>query len=305
MAGMSKTFDLDVIVVSDYESDAEKTWADERRILGALANQDIGIPFRVILVENETARNCVPPDLTTIFPNITFVFCKEERSIKLKNTGVRHTQSEYVAVVESDCLPNKEWLRSLYEALRSHKEYSIASGRTTYGLDTSYSRCLSVLDRSFDDLGDCGPTPHASNNGAMYKRSVLERFPFPEAVSSFQAGRLRLKKMREAGIKFYFEPRAVMRHALGGYNFIRDFRRNTGHADMIEHNPKSISEIPRLLVRRARFEWADCRRMGPKYLKVYDWPLLVALFPVTSLLHVPGMMDAIKERKAIPNSAFR
>ena len=195
MSGTNQTFDLDVMVVSDYESGAQKTWADERRILAALAAQDIGIPFRVILVENESARNCVPPDLTQIFPHITFVFCKEERSIKLKNTGVQYSQSEYVAVVEADCTPNKEWMRSLYEALRSNKEYSIASGRTTYGLQTPYSRCLSVLDRCFDDLGDCGPTPHASNNGAMYVRTVLERYPFPDTVSSFQACRLRIKKL--------------------------------------------------------------------------------------------------------------
>jgi hypothetical protein len=42
---------VSVVVVSDYEEAAEKTWHEERRILRGLADQDFCEPFTVILVE--------------------------------------------------------------------------------------------------------------------------------------------------------------------------------------------------------------------------------------------------------------
>jgi hypothetical protein len=43
----SPSFAISVVVVSDYEG-GEKTWDDERRILEALAMQDIQEPFEVV-----------------------------------------------------------------------------------------------------------------------------------------------------------------------------------------------------------------------------------------------------------------
>ena len=298
-------FLINVVVVSDYEASEEKSWKDERKILQALADQDIDKPFQVILVENNSARNSVPNELTQIYPHVAIVFADSGQSAKLKDEGIKHAQTEYVAVLEADCLPNREWLRALYEALCQHNDFSIASGRTTYGDETMYKRCLSVLDRSFDNLGRPGETTNVSNNGALYRLPVLKKFPYPEAVTPFQSARMRINIMHENGIKFYFEPKAVMRHAIGGFNFIRDFRRNTGYADMMEHPRKTIAEIPKLLFKRLKSECADCLRLGPICLKWYDWPLLMLILLVVPFLQIPGMIDAVKQRKAIPHSSYR
>ena len=296
---------LSVVVVSDYEASEEKTWKDERHILYALAAQDIGKPFPVILVENTSVQDSVPPELYKIVPQLKIIFADESQSARLKNEGVKHAHTAYVAVLEADCLPNQEWLRVLEEALLTHPDFSIAGGRTMYGDETMYKRCLTVLDRSFDNLGRAGQTPHVSNNGALYKSSVLKEFPYPQAATPFLSSRLRIKTMENHGHKFYFEPRAVMRHAIGGWDFIRDFRRNTGYADMMEHTRRESSQILKLLGRRFKREYADCFRLGPKYLRWYDWPLLILLLGVVSFLEIPGMLDALRGGKSIPQSAYR
>lgn len=52
--------DLTVIVVSDYEA-GEKTWTDEISMLRALAAQDLGRPFRVIVAEDSALLGKTPP----------------------------------------------------------------------------------------------------------------------------------------------------------------------------------------------------------------------------------------------------
>jgi hypothetical protein len=298
-------YPISIVVVSDYEAESEKTWKDEVRILRFLADQKIEDAFEVILVENTAAGNSVPEELYQIYPHLKIVFSNESQSAKLKDDGIKHSNADFIAVLEADCLPNAEWLNSLYSTLQRNEAFAIASGRTTYGDETMYHRCLSLLDRSFDNLGYSGETDHISNNGALYRRSILEKFPYPEAVSPFQSSRMRIRNFRQDGHKFYFEPKAVMRHAIGGIHFIKDFRRNTGYADMMEHSPRKVSEIPKLLWKRFKMEYSDCLRLGPQYLKWYDWPLLILLSVFVPFLGIPGMLDAVNERKNIPHSSYR
>jgi hypothetical protein len=296
---------ISVVVVSDYEAESIKTWKDEIRILRFLAEQDLEEEFEVILVENHTACKSVPDELYQIFSRLRIVFSNESQSAKLKDDGVNHAKTDFIAVLEADCLPNSQWLSSLYSALKNNKDFAVASGRTSYGDATMYQRCLGLLDRSFDNPGRPGETIHISNNGALYRRAILEKFPYPDAISPFQSSRMRIKNLRDAGHKFYFEPKAVMQHAIGGIHFIRDFRRNTGYADMMGHSVKKFSGIPELVWRRFKDECSDSLRLGPQYLKWYDWPLLIFFSVIVPFLGIPGMRDAIKERENIPHSSYR
>ena len=296
---------VSVVVVSDYEGHDNKTWKDEHLILAALAEQDIDEPFEVFLIQNNEFRETFPDFLFEIVPDLKVVFSDECQSAKLKDYGVQKTTTEYVAVVEADCVPCREWLRVLVSVLRSKKDISVVSGRTTYGQDTMFKRSLSLSDRGFDDLGESGLTVHVSNNGALYRRSVLEQFPYPDAITPFLSARSRTQLMREAGHQFYFERGAVMVHAIGGWDFIRDFRRNTGYAALMSHEKIKYSTIPILLYKRFLNETSSCRRLGVQYLHWYDWPLTVFLLLFSRFLEVPGMFDAINKRNRIKSSSYR
>jgi hypothetical protein len=296
--------EITVVVVSDFEAYEVKTWQDERRVLKALAQQDIKEPFEALLVENISAQSYVPPDLMDICQNTKIVFCETDKSDQMKDYGVRHSSSDYITVMEADCLPNQCWLRVLIAQLREKPEYSVVSGRTTYGDDTIWKRICSVLDRTFDDLGEDGETIHVSNNGALYRSNIIKKYLYPNVASPFASARLRIRKMKIDGIRFYFEPKALMQHQIGGIGFIKDFRRHTGYSDMVDHGQANLKSIPKLLFRRSRQELADCCRLGSKYLKWYDWPFLACLFLVVPFLQVPGMLDFIRGR-GVANSLYR
>lgn len=292
-----------VVVVSDCEKHVQRSWHAERSVLQALARQDFREPFEVVLVENERYRNEIPPDLPHICPRFRLVFSPERQSAKLKNVGASRVHAELVAVLDADCVPNEAWLRVLVTVLRERPHVSAVSGRTHYGQETSHRRALSLVDRSFDDLGRSGFTPRVSTNAALYRCGLLARFPYPENPTPFGSAMLRMQAMARAGdVRFFFEPGAVVRHAIGGWDSIRDFRRHIGYIDMMA-DPR-LRSVPRLLWRRLAFHGRDCLRLGPSYLRWYDWPLAAAFLAATPFLQLPGMLDAWRRRDAIPRTSF-
>jgi hypothetical protein len=295
---------VSVVIVSDVEDDARRLWRTERSLLEALARQDFREPFEVILVESERYRDEAPWDLAKMCPRLRIVYSAETQSAKLKDFGVSWAKSELVAVLDADCLPNQSWLRVLVDVLRQRPEVSVVSGRTNYGDETMYRRALSLVDRSFVDPGWPGVTHSVSNNAALCRRSLLVRFPYPAAVSPFHSSRLREQAMRRAGHVFFFEPAAVVRHAIGGWDSIRDFRRHIGYSDMICHPTRKLRSVPVLLWRRRCREGRDCLRLGSGYLRWHDWPLTAALLAAAPFLELPGIRDALRERDAIPKTSF-
>jgi hypothetical protein len=114
---------------------------------------------------------------------------------------------------------------------------------------------------------------------------------------------LRMHAMARAGdVRFFFEPAAVVQHALGGWGSIRDFRRHIGYIDMMG-DPR-LRSIPSLLWQRLSLHGRDCLRLGPTYLRWYDWPLAAAFLAATPVLQVPGMLDAWRGRADIPRTSF-
>ncbi|MEM7348010.1 MAG: glycosyltransferase family A protein [Chloroflexota bacterium] len=299
-------FKVSVVIVSDYEASAVKSWKVEERMLKAFAAQTFDEPFEVLLIDNEQYQENVPTHLYDIIPNLKIVFSNETQSAHLKDYGVKLSSGALVAVLEADAPPCEKWLQTLVEALRLNPNVAVTTGRTSYGNENTYKRVLNLLDRSFDDLGKPGITPYISNNGAVYRREILEQFPYPDAATPFLSSRLRNWVIREAGHKFYFHPDAVTFHEIGGWGFIVDVRRNMGYSDMNTFaNEISYSAIPGLMKRRIKKELSYCKRLGKQYLRQWDWPLFIILAPIIPFLEVPGMLDAIHKKKEIPNTAYR
>lgn len=298
--------EVSVVVVSDYNGEPghQKSWTDERSILTSLANQDFQEPFEVVLVENDALRGSLPPDLDTMVPNLRVVFSPETRSAELKDHGVSVTSSPLVAIIEADCRLNAEWLRVLVDVLRAHPEVSAVSSKTTYGASSLWRRCFTLLDRAYMDLGHTGPTQGLSNNGALYRRKLLERYPYPEANSPFISAALRVNQINRDGHVLFFEPRAVSTHAFG-WKMERDLRRNRGFQHTTLAASKRMSTILGIHLRKMAIEARHCVRIGRKYLRWFDWPAVTLLLLIVRFLEIPGILDALRHEDDVRGTAYR
>ena len=207
---MNKKCRLSVVSVSDFEPNQSKLWKDERALIKALANQDIQESFEVILVESkQNLDQIVPTDFYHFIPDLKVHYYDSIKSAALKDYGVILSSGEYVAVLESDCVPSRNWLRLLLEAVVNN-EWVIASGRTFYGDETTYRRIMNLLHRNWYDHGKSCETNYISNNGAVYSREILEKFPYPDSVTPFLSAQIRNKQIQREGYRFYFERSVTM-----------------------------------------------------------------------------------------------
>ncbi len=300
----ARAWPLNVVVVSEYEASDVKTWRDELRVLNALAKQDIDVPFNIVMVESEANRETPPPELFALFPDLQLAYCPSDQSAAMKNFGVTMCDAPWIALIEADVVPDSGWLRRLYARAQAMPDYSIFTARTDYGLDTSWNRVCSLLDRSFDDYGESQESRHISGNAALYRASVLKEFPYPEG-SPFVSARQRDIAIKKAGHRFFFEHESVSRHDLGGLDFAMDFRRNGGHSSMMMNADRSWKYIPKKLFNVMRSDVGSLLRVGPRYLRWYDLPLYAAMFAWIRIPETIGMIDALKGVEQVPDSAHR
>lgn len=297
---------VSVLIVSDYDNDhgSQKTWAQERQLLAALANQDYQEPFEVILMENEAFRNNIPSDLKSLLPHLNVHFSSATQSAELKDEGVDLTSGNYVAVFEADCVPNNEWLRVMIDVFRTHSQVSAVSGRTIYGTRTMWQRCLSLLDRGYMDLGHAGRIHQISNNSALFRRELLEKFPYPKSGSPFISAFLRLQAINHSDQVLFFEPRAVVFHAFS-LSLENDLRKNRGFMQMTLAPTQQVSTILKIAIKNFWSEVGTCKRLGRTYLRLFDWPITFLLLLGLRFLEIPGMIDALRKKQVVTGTAYR
>ena len=113
----------DIIVVDDYSTDGE------RDLLKKIKNPRL----KTILLERWTGR------------------------IKATNMGIRSSKSEFIALMNADCVPEREWLSKLMKGFDSDDVAMVSSFSETGGTSTVYRKAvfdkIGYFDEDFNELG--------------------------------------------------------------------------------------------------------------------------------------------------------
>jgi len=291
-----------VVVVSDYVEAGQKSWTDERAVLRALGEQDLGEPFEVILMENASLRGSTPADLVSRCPGSRIEFSDATTSAELKDAGVKRATGDLIAILEADCIPAPDWLRHLVSSLRERPQYAAASGKTLYPGRSMFIRSLTLLDRGVYP-GGSGPTASISNNNSIVRREVLDRYPYPPSPSPFLSAALRWRAMQREGLRFFFESHAIVYHALPSWSFIKDMRRHVGYSFGAQ-TESSIRAILRGLTRALYYDIMRCCRLRRHYaVAAHELPLAYALAVVVKVYEFNGARYA--QRRRVSRTAYR
>jgi hypothetical protein len=305
---------LSVIVVSDYAAD-DGARPDEFRMMAALAAQDIAEPFEIVLAENEARKISFPETLLEIAPNTRVAFFPEANSSKLKDAALHATAGDLVAVFEADAPPQPAWLRLAVETLDRDPAAAAVSGHTIYGEDSALKRVAGLIDRGYLVTDGVAPTPFVCNNGALYRRELLQAYPYSDEPNPFVAGRLRSEAMREAGAKLLFHPGMISVHEFGGLKFLREVRRNQGFSDgRVAYLARGNGALSRrdklsllfaLAFERLHWEQHICRRAAHRYIRWYDWPVVILLLLAYRLMEWPSAALALTGRRNLSTTPYR
>ncbi|WP_245467875.1 MULTISPECIES: glycosyltransferase [unclassified Mesorhizobium] len=307
----SPVLPVSLIIVSDYltaDGDAEL-----RRSLRAYAQDTHGVPAEIVIMlpsgpaseSGPTSKNehasAIEAELAGkayLCPSVIVATHDSDESSQLKDAALSYCRHDLVAVVEADCLPGPGWLAALNETVEKNPKLDAVSGRTSYGEESMMKRVMSLLDRGFIERRNrLGQIIHASNNGALYRRSVLEQYRFEADHGPFISSHLRQHAMLRDGVAMELAAQAVSIHAYEGLGFIWDVRRNKGYqfARMLLRRKRRFSRLG-LAVRAVATSFKENRQtaqaVGNEFCRWTDWPLFWAMMLLVRIPEFAGALAA-------------
>jgi hypothetical protein len=303
-----------VIVVSDHVTGGHQSWKDLRRALLSLGEQQVDAPFNILLCESEQFRHDLPADFTGLHARLKIAFFPDFASYAVKNAGVASVDTEFVAIMDADCVPKSDWLQRMLDAVRADPKIGAVSGRTIYPGKSFTVRACTLLGRSYADPGKRGPTRFIAINNAIFRRSAYLDSPLPVGIGTFSS-HIQCGALERKGWSLFFDPEIEVGHDFDGWSMEADFRRNCGYGTIrtrLEDSSLPYAKlvrwgrfsIPLILAGKLIDSWRDCFRCGPQY-GVRGLALLgtLLLSPPLHLLEIPGMLQAYRRNRL--KSSFR
>lgn len=130
-----------------------------------------------------------------------------------KNHGFTLTSGDVVVFLDSDLIPERDWLRNLIAPFADYR-VSIAVGRTHFETTTLYERAVALfwIFETRDASSPLRPTHRLVSNNVAFRRALFTHFPFPERPT-FRGQCSELASLIEGrGITMYEQPSARASH---------------------------------------------------------------------------------------------
>lgn len=125
--------------------------------MDALLNQDYPEEAYEIIVMNDGSTDETKEILESYEKKITVINTEHQGAIKNKNIGIRKSKNRYVIMLGADCIPDRNWLKTLLGEFTSDNIGFVSAFDVTGGTSTAYDK--KVLDKvglndlSFNEKG--------------------------------------------------------------------------------------------------------------------------------------------------------
>ncbi len=293
-----------IIIVIDYKAGASEAWNTLRLTLKGLAQQDYREPVEFLLVEADHDRH-VPDDLQRILPDLRIVRSAGTTSYDFKNAGAGAAASDFVVLLDADCVPHSGWWRALLGHRRQHPDAAAISGRTVYRAKGLLPRIFALIDRSYVDCGGPGRTRAISNNNGAFRRDILLRFPLQNDLGPF-GSKAHADRIQAAGGELRFEPDMLVEHGYGGWPMQQADRRQIGFAMTRYRQMNDDSShawmfklgtlgLPLIVAMSIAGTWKRCLRHAPRYgVRWFEVPAALAIAVAVHTMEVPGILLALR-----------
>jgi GT2 family glycosyltransferase len=188
--------------------------------LGALRRQTVP-GFEVIVVVDRDVDPAEVDALVAAHPEVQVVWCDRPSYFAEKNAGAAAASASVVALLDGDCVPEERWLESLLEPLAPG--VTVVAGRTRYEGRSLTAKTFSVSDFAIVVAEEAGDATGLLVNNMVIRRDVFVANPFEERIPRNGGCYLLYHRLRAAGHRIVYTPRAVVAHGVdvAGVGFVR------------------------------------------------------------------------------------
>jgi glycosyltransferase involved in cell wall biosynthesis len=209
------------------------------RTLACLAEQDVGEPFEVIVVDDGSRDDTAA--IASSAPGAISVVASDRRGPgSARNIGARRASSDVLGFLDADCFPEPGWLRAGLAALA---DAELVQG----AVRPDPSAALGPFDRTLWVLEDIGLYQTAN---LMVRRETFERIggfdawvtPGADSRGHFGEDVVFAWRARRLGARVVFAPEAAVHHAV----FHRSAAEYVRERARLAHFPVLTARVPEL-----------------------------------------------------------
>lgn len=143
--------------------------------------------------------------------SVKVLYQKRQGISPARNLGIRNSNGEIIAIIDSDCFATRDWLKNLVKVFNNEGVGGAGGNIPNYNPQTELEKYLAKLtDNQQEHLKD--PMPFLVTANAAYSRKALEVVGlFDDNLAAAEDADLSWRVER-AGFKIAYEPKAVVYH---------------------------------------------------------------------------------------------
>jgi cellulose synthase/poly-beta-1,6-N-acetylglucosamine synthase-like glycosyltransferase len=209
-------------VTARHDRESAPVGADIDETLAALARQTYPHELTdIIVVVDDAVPADVQCDLQRRHPLVRIARAEAFNYFAAKNAGARAATGSIVALLDSDCVPDPDWL----ERLVGHFADGVSAviGATRYTGRSLMARTMSVPDFGHVVRSGDGAASGLMLNNMAILREVLLQHPLDARIRRNGGCYLLYHQLRARGARITYEPAAKVHHGLdiAGFGFLR------------------------------------------------------------------------------------
>ncbi len=183
-----------------------------RTTLNALRGQVTRVPFEIIVVDS--SKDHTGDIIREEYPEVHLIRLDQQTYPgRGRNIGIQHARGEYVAFIDSDCIPRPDWIEQI-AATFAAVEADAVGGSIING----YPKHLPAWVNHFIEFNEWtettrpGYVTNIPSANLIYRRQAFEQYNeyFPDWLGSEDT--LLNWRMSKKGAKIYFNPRIQVVH---------------------------------------------------------------------------------------------
>ena len=269
---------------------------------------------RIVVLDGQVAADTAE-ELGRRYPGVRFVGAPATNYFAAKNAGVEAATTEIVALLDSDCEPQPDWLERLVAPFGDGgAEVAAVAGRTRYSGRSWAARTFSVPDFAYIHAEQGGEASGFNINNVAFRRDAFLAHRFDERIPRNGGCFFLYHQLRAAGARIVYEPDAVVAHAVDvhGLGFVRKhFDRGHDGALIYLLDVRTVlrgTPLVRrfgvlafgvLAARRVLVDWLRLarhrRQMG---IRAITLPYFATVAVATRMLELAGGISALVARRA-------